>query len=226
MKNPNRIEAMTLRDFSAPTGWLRQSVAPLLIAAALVIGLAAMVVFTSRSAWQLLGIGRGFVPPELYHYSALMVILGTTFGQFVGWVAGSALLAYVRWWVTEKPATLKLLQISATIVYFGLAALPLFFFHFLFGGPLAGIPQEGLPEWLQQNYPGAYWLLITAHPMVDWSLVPLGIAVVLIFWGRAEQVLRNRALQALVLFLILGTSLVVALSLAIHSTLAHIRIAA
>lgn len=215
----------TLEEIGLEKGWLRQSMGPLLIAAAGIVLLAIIMVFSFQSAWQLLGAGRGLVKPDYYHYVALLILLGTTFGQFVGWAAGSALLTYFLHAIMGRPLTIRLVQVSMTVVYLGLAVLPLFFYHVLFGQPLGGEPRTGFAEWLGQSYPEAYRLLVNGHPIVDFSLIPLAIGVLAVIWGFGDRALRQRNLQILLLFLIFATSFAVALSLAIHSTLAHIRIA-
>lgn len=197
-----------------------------LIAAAAVMILAVIVIFTTESAWRLLGAGRGLVSPGYYPVVGLVVLLGTTFGQFLGWAAGSALLAYVWCWVSASSAKDRIVQVSMTIVYLGLAAVPLFFYHVLFGQPLAGIERPQLTEWLSQNHPETYSFLYVIHPIVDWSLVPLGIGVLALIWGCFGRLRRDRPIQILFLFLVLLTSFAVALSLGAHSTLAHIRVSA
>ena len=205
------------------SGWFRRSLGPLLIAALVVVVIALLVIFSSPSAWHLFGIGRGLVTPELYPYTALLIILATTFGQFIGWVAGSALLVYVWHRLLATAVTFRIVQVAMTLVYAGLAVLPTFFYHFIFGRPLAGLPQSGVSAWLRQHAPGAYGFLIVGHPVVDWFIIPLAIAVLAILWVCGERTMRQRGLQTVWLCLILATSFVVALSLAIHSTLLHIR---
>lgn len=207
-------------------GWLQRSLGPLLIAAVIVTIVAILVVFSSRTAWHLLGIGRGLVAPEFYHYTGLFIVLGTTFGQFVGWAVGSALVVFVWSRLTAVPVTYRVVRVSMTLVYCGLAVVPIVAYHVLFGRPLAGMPQSGLPAWLSQNAPDAYGLLMIGHPIADWCVIPLALAVLVVLWGYGERAMRHRGLQTLLLFLVLATSFVVALSLAIHSTLVHIHISA
>jgi len=97
-------------------------------------------------------------------------------------------------------------------------------YHILYGQWLLGIPRAGLEEWLAANYPDAHWFLITAHPIVDLSLVPLAALFLGLLWGLGERVQERRVLQTLLALALLGTSLAVALSLGIHSTLVHIRL--
>jgi hypothetical protein len=77
---------------------------------------------------------------------------------------------------------------------------------------------------LAANYPDAYWFLIYAHPVVDLSLIPLGIVFLGILWWFSDRVQRDPVFRTVLALALLGTSLAVALSLAIHSTLVHIRI--
>ncbi len=225
-----RVHNTTIRqadhhDWLEP-GWMRRCLGPFLIAVAVVSAVAILIVLTSRPAWQLLGIGRGLVTPQYYPYTGLLIVLGTTLGQFMGWAAGSALLVYVWYRFTRTSVRFHVAQIAMTLVYAGLAVLPMWFYHLLFGRPLAGLPQPGLPAWLRQNAPDAYGLLIVGHPIVDWFTLPLAIAVLAMLWGYGQRLMRQKGLQTLWLFLILATSLVVTLSMAIHSTLVHVRIGA
>lgn len=193
------------------------------IAAVAAVVAAAIVVLANQPVWGLLGAGRGLIPEEYYHLSALVIITATTLGQFAGWLIGIAVLAFA-WHLLGKTVTPLVIRIAATVIYLGLVALPLFFFHVLFGQPLAGIPREGLAEWVAENHPGAYWLLFTAHPAVDLSLVPYTVIVLILLWGLGDRALRVRGLQIVLALAVMATSLSVALSLAIHSTLVHIRI--
>ena len=78
--------------------------------------------------------------------------------------------------------------------------------------------------WISQNYASAYWLLFPGHLVVDVLVIPFLIAVLVLIWGMRERVVGHWGMQTLVLFLIMATSLVVSLSLAIHSILVHIRL--
>lgn len=196
---------------------------PALIAAAAVTILLLMIVVTSKSAWLLLGAGRGFVPEEYYHVWGFVLTLGTVFGQAVGWAGGSAVAFYFMT-IVGFPATWTTARLAMSIVYLGLAGLPLSVYHIFYGGWLLNMPRVGLNEWLAANYPDAYWFLIYAHPVVDLSLIPLGIVFLGILWWFGERVQRDSLLQTVLALTLLGTSLAVALSLAIHSTLVHIRI--
>ncbi len=196
---------------------------PVLIAVAVATIVLAIIVGTSKSAWFLLGAGRGFVPEEYYHLMAFVLLLGTTFGQAVGWAGGSVvgyyamrLVGFGSGWTTAR--------IAMSLVYVGLAGLPISVYEVFYGKGLLGLPRLGLDEWLAQNYPEARWLLITGHPIVDWSLLPLGVVFLGLLWGFGERVRRERVLQTILALAVLGTSLAVALSLGIHSTLVHIRL--
>ncbi|RMF88731.1 MAG: hypothetical protein D6736_09665 [Nitrospinota bacterium] len=205
-------------------GWLKESIGSLLIAAALTGILAFLLVIAFPSTWHLLGIGRGLIPPRFYPYSALVIILGTTFGQFLGWAGGSILLSYGLSLLRKVPSSFRIIQIAMTLVYLGLAFGPIPLYHYIFGRPLLGIPRQTLPVWLQQHYPDAYTLLIPAHHWIDWSVVPLALLVLLLLWKGGEQSMRHFWLRTALFFLVMLTSLAVALSLTIHSTLAHIRL--
>jgi hypothetical protein len=224
MTHANQTPAVVSQDLSLEAGWQWRTVGPLVIAAMVVIALAILIVFSSRSAWDLLGIGRGLVTPNYYHYTALLIVLGTAFGQFAGWAVGSVLLTYVWHLLTGRAINLHIVQAAMSIVYCGLAVVPLFFYHILYGQPLAGMPRPGIAAWLHQHYPDASWLLISGHHVIDLLMIPLLIAVLALIWGSGERLVRHRGVQTLVLLLILTTSFVVAMSLAIHSTLAHLRL--
>lgn len=203
--------------------WRSWPLAPVAIAAITVMIVLLIVVAASKSAWFLLGAGRGFVPEEYYHVSAFILLLGTTFGQAVGWAGGSAIGFYVMTLVGFG-STWTTARIAMSLVYLGLAGLPLSVYHILYGQWLLGIPREGLEEWLAAQYPDARWFLITAHPIVDLSLIPLGVVVLGLLWGAGERAQRDLVLQTVLALALLGTSLAVALSLGIHSTLVHIRL--
>lgn len=196
---------------------------PVVIAAAVVVVVMVLIVAASKSAWFLLGAGRGLVPEGYYHISGLLLVLATTFGQAVGWAGGSAVGFYVMTRVGFG-ATWTTARIAMSLVYLGLAALPLAVYHIFYGQWLLGIPRAGLEEWLVTNYPDAYWLLITAHPVVDLSLIPLGVVVLGILWRFGAPLQRGAGIQTVFWLGLLGTSLSVALSLGIHSTLVHIRL--
>jgi hypothetical protein len=203
--------------------WHVRLLVPVAIAAVAITAVLLLVVTASRSAWFLLGAGRGFVPEEYYHVSGFVVVFGTLLGQAAGWAGGSAIGYYVltligfgRTWTTAR--------IAMSLVYLGLAGLPLAVYHALYGQWLLGSPREGLEEWLGAHYPDAYWLLITLHPVVDLSLIPLGVIALGILWAFGERVRWHMGLQTVFWLALFGTSLAVALSLGIHSTLVHIRL--
>jgi hypothetical protein len=221
----NRVED-TLRievEKAVQPPWRGWPLLPVAVAAAAVTLVLLIVVAASKSAWILLGAGRGLVPEEYYHVSAFLLLLGTTFGQAVGWAGGSAIGYYVMTLVGFGP-TWRTVRIAMSLVYVGLAGFPLLVYEILYGKWLLDIPRVGLEEWLATNYPDAYWLLIKAHPVVDYSLIPLGVVVLGILWGLGERVQRDPILQTVLALALLGTSLAVALSLGIHSTLVHIRL--
>lgn len=202
---------------------LRPWVRPTLIASATVVIFLMIIVGFSKSAWMLLGAGRGFIPEGYYHVWGFVLMLGTTFGQAVGWAGGSAVAFYMMTLV-GFPAIWTTARLAMSVVYLGLAALPLSVYHILYGGWLLGMPRVGLKEWLAANYPNAYWLLIYAHPVVDLSLIPLGIVFLWLLWKFGDRVEREPVFQTALALTFLFTSLAVALSLGIHSTLVHIRI--
>lgn len=196
---------------------------PAMIGAAAVTIALLLVVTASRSAWLLLGAGRGLVPEEYYHVSAFVLMLATTFGQAVGWAGGSAALFYLMTLARLGTAWTRA-RIAMSLVYLALGALPLLVYHLLFGQWLLGLPRLGLEEWLTASHPDAHWLLIRAHPIVDLSLIPLAVVFLGVLWGSGERVQRSLILQTVLALALLGTSLAVALSLGIHSTLVHIRL--
>lgn len=203
-----------------PVAGLVGAAAVSLAAAAILL---AIIVAASPSAWHLLGAGRGLVDPERYPLFGYGLVLGTTIGQVVGWAGGSGLLWYLLTLAGRPPAWVTL-RLAMTVVYLTLGAVPVLVYHVFFGGWLLGLPRAGLPEWLLEHHPDAHWLLVTAHPFIDLAPVPLGAAFLLLVWPFGTAV-RTMALAqtglALTAFL---TSLAVALSLAIHSTLVHIRL--
>jgi hypothetical protein len=183
----------------------------------------AAIVATTPSVWSLLGAGRGLVPDAYYPVSGFVLVLATTVGQVLGWAGGSALLVHVLG-LAGYPATWLRVRLAMSVVYLGLAALPLGVYHVLAGGWLLGLPRIGLAEWLEANHPDARWLLLTAHPVIDLSLIPLAALFLLSLWGALGDARRSRAAQTVAAVALVGTSLAVALSLAIHSTLVHIRL--
>jgi hypothetical protein len=203
--------------------WVEMLWRPVAIAAAAVTILLLIVVAASKSAWDLLGAGRGFVPEDLYLVSGFVLVLATTFGQVIGWAAGVGIAVYVMT-LLGFPATWTTLRLAMTIVYIGLGVLPLLAYHVLYGRWLLGMPRAGLTEWLAANSPDAYWLITYGHPIVDFSLIPLAAVFLAIVWKYGERLQRDSAWQTALALALFGTSLSVALSLAIHSILVHVRI--
>jgi hypothetical protein len=212
-----RFEGTEYRD------WLSALRRPVLIAAVAITVLLLLIVVASMPAWDLLGAGRGFVPEGLYFLSGFILVLGTAIGQVLGWASGTGIAIYLMTLAGFAP-TWSTARLAMSGVYLGLAAIPFLFFHILYGGWLLGMPREGLEEWLAANHPGAYWLLIYAHPVIDFSLIPLAAVFLGILWMYGERVQREQRLQMVLALSLFGTSLAIALSLAIHSTLAHARV--
>lgn len=196
---------------------------PILTAAAAVTLLLLLVVWASPSAWRLLGAGRGLVPDAYYPAFGFALVLGVTFGHAVGWAAGSTLLIYGLT-LLGIPPTWPSIRLVMTVVYLGLAAAPLLVFHVLYGDWLLGMPRVGLDDWLAAHHPDARWLLITTHPVVELSLVPLAVVFLAVLWAGGDRLRQSPVLQTVAALALLGTSLAVALSLAIHSTLVHVRL--
>lgn len=197
--------------------------APVVVAVAVVTLVLLAVVAASRSAWQLLGAGRGLVSEDYYHVWGFVITLATTFGQAVGWAGGSALAYHVLTRIGLPPGLLSA-RVAMSLVYLGLAVGPLTVYHSFFGRPLLGLPRVGLEEFLETQYPDAHWLLIRAHPVIDLSVVPLTLVFLGVLWLTGDRPLTSRAVQTVLALAVLGGSLAVALSLAIHSTLVHIRL--
>ncbi len=205
------------------TSAFRAPWAPAAVAVAIAALAAAAIVAGTPSVWNLLGAGRGLVPDAYYPVWGFVLVLATTVGQVLGWAGGSAILVHVLG-LAGYPATWSRVRFAMSVVYLGLAVLPLGVYHVLAGGWLLGLPRTGLAEWLEANHPDARWLLLTAHPGVDLSLVPLAALFLLALWGALGDARRSRAAQTVAALALFGTSLAVALSLAIHSTLVHIRL--
>ena len=198
-------------------------ISPVLIASLTVTILLMIIVGFSKSAWMILGAGRGFIPEGYYYLWGFVLTLGTLFGQAVGWAVGSVLVFYIMTSVGFA-ATWGTLRVAMGIVYLGLSIVPLYTYHFFYGGWLLDLPRMGLNEWLAANYPDAYWFLIYAHPVVDLALLPLAVVFLGILWKYGDRLRRDPPLQYTFAFSLLATSLAVALSLAMHSILVHIRI--
>lgn len=204
-------------------GTPQRLVIPVLISLVVVTGLLLAIVMASRSAWRILGVGHGLVPPEYYHVSAFVVLLATTFGQAVGWAGGSG-LAYYFMTLVGFPRGFFAWKLALTIVYLGLGAVPVLVYHVLFGAPLLDLPRQGLEGWLLANHPDAHWLLIELHPWVDGAVLPLGIVFLGLLWFTGDAPRRNWLVQTALSLALLGTSAAIALSLGIHSTFVHIRL--
>jgi hypothetical protein len=203
--------------------WLDLIRRPVLIAAAAVTILLLIIVAASHSAWSILGVGRGFVPEELYPISGFAIVLALTFGHAIAWAIGSAMAFYLMMFLGYGD-TWKTARNAMAVVYLVLGPLPLLLYHILYGGWLLGMPRGGLGEWLAENYPRAHWLLIYAHPVNDFSVIPLAAIFLAILWKYGDRLQRETTLQTALALTILGTSLAVALSLATHSMLVHARI--
>jgi|GEM_PF-1436625 len=204
----------------AGVGGLVAPVVIALVAAALVL---AVVVASSPSVWRLLGAGRGLVPEEYFAVWGYVIVLATTIGQAVGWAAGSAILYAALTSAGLRSADLAA-RIAMSVVYVGLGALPLLVYHAVFGGPLLGLPREGLAEWLLANHADAHALLVRFHPAVDLAVIPLGILFLGVLWLTGERARAGAAVRTVLALAVAGTSLAVALSLAIHATIAHVRL--
>lgn len=205
--------------------WILGLIKPTAIASLAVTILLAFIVAASKPAWALLGAGRGFIPEGYYHLWGFVLLFGTLFGQAVGWAGGSA-IGYYAMTLVGFPAGWTTARLAMSIVYLGLVVFPLSVYHHLYGGWLLSLPRAGLDEWLTANHPGARWLVISAHPIIDYSLIPLAALFLGLLWWSGERVERNPLYQMIAAVLLLLTSLAVALSLGIHSTLIHIRIGA
>jgi hypothetical protein len=203
--------------------WPSRLSGPILLAAAVVALVLVLVVWASPSAWRLLGAGNGLVPEEYFPVSGFILVLATTFAQALGWAGVSALLVYAATRLGIS-ASWPAIRLAMTVSYLGILTLPLLAYHVLYGRWLLGLPRTGLDDWLAAYYPDARWLLVTAHPVVDLSLVPLAVVFLVALWAGGDGVRRSPVLQTAAALALLGTSLAVALSLAIHSTLVHVRL--
>jgi hypothetical protein len=203
--------------------WFDRLRRPVLIAVAAVAILLLIIVAASYPAWTILGVGRGLVPEELYPMSGFAMVLALTFGHAIVWAIGSLILFYVLM-LLRYGETWETARNAMAVVYLALGPLPLLLYHILYGGWLLGMPRAGLSDWLAENHPAARWLLIYAHPVIDFSVIPLAVIFLGILWKYDDRVQREPKLQTALALTLLGTSLAVALSLAIHSILVHARI--
>jgi len=203
--------------------WLNILWRPVVIAAATVTILLLIIVVASYPAWSILGLGRGLMPEGFYPVSGFFVGLGLTFGHAIAWAIASVIAFYLMtFW--RSGSTWETARNSMAVVYLVLGPLPLLLYHILYSGWLLGMPRAGLSEWLAENHPMARWLLIYAHPVIDLSLIPLAAIFLGILWKYGDRLERETTLQTVLALTMLGTSLAVALSLAIHSILVHARI--
>lgn len=212
----------TEQPVELPAGWMRLA-APAVTALIVAAVLLAVVVATSPSTFGLLGAGRGLIAEDYYPAWGFLLVLAVVLGQVIGWAAGSALVFYLLTLAGLAPGW-RTAQLAMTLVYLGLVGLPLLLYHALFGDWLLGLARPGVPEWLSQHYPDAYWLLIAAHAPIDLALIPLTIAFLLLLWGLGDRTPRLPGVQTLLWLVVSLSSLAVALSLTIHATLVHIRI--
>jgi hypothetical protein len=203
--------------------WLDLLWRPVLIAAAAVMVLLLIIVAASQPAWSILGAGRGLVPEDFYPVSGFFLVLGLTFGHAIGWAIGSIIVLYLMT-LLRYGATWDSARIAMGVVYLALGPLLLLVYHLLYGGSLLSMPRAGLGEWLAESHPDARWLLIYGHPVVDIAIIPLAVIFLGILWKYGERLQREAALQAVLALTLVGSSLAVALSLAIHSMLVHARI--
>ncbi|MGH7833802.1 MAG: hypothetical protein ACREQK_09170 [Candidatus Binatia bacterium] len=221
----NHVDATRGADFGQIEyrPWLEMLWRPLVIAAATVTVLILIIVASSQPAWSILGAGRGLVPEGFYPVSGFFLVFGLTFSHAIGWAIGSAIAFYLMT-LRRYGATWETARIAMGVVYLALGPLTLLLYHVFYGGWLLSMPRAGLGESLAENHPGARWLLIYAHPIVDLSIIPLAAVFVAILWKHGERLQRDATLQTVLALTLLGSSLAFALSLAIHSTLVHARI--
>ncbi|MGH7388877.1 MAG: hypothetical protein ACREM3_05395 [Candidatus Rokuibacteriota bacterium] len=181
----------------------------------------AVIVASTPSVWQLLGAGRGLVPERYYPVVGYVIVLATTVGQAVGWAGASAVLYHVLT-AAGVPRGSRSARIAMSVVYVAIAGLPLLVYHALFGGPLLGLPRAGLNAWLLANHPDAHGLLVSLHPVVDLSVIPLGAVFLGVLWLGSDQARAGVVVRTILALAVVGTALVVALSLVIHATIVHI----
>jgi len=206
-----------------PGGVLPGLVLPALVAVVAAGAVLWWIVSQSESAWRLLAVGRELVPPEYYPLSGFVIVFATTLGQAAGWAGSSALLHYVAT-LAGVPRGPGLWKLSMSVAYVGLGGLPLLTYHVLFGAPLLGLPNPAPEAWLAARYPDAHWLLYRAHPVLDASVIPLAAVFLGGLWLTGTLPRRSRLLQTVLALTVAGASLAVALSLAVHSTLVHVRL--
>jgi hypothetical protein len=191
-----------------------------LVVAAVVL---AVVVGLTPSVWLILGAGNGLIPETYYPVWGFVLVLATTLGQVGGWAGGSAVLYYVLTLVGFARGSLTA-KVAMSVTYVGLGAGPLLAYHVLFGGPLLGLPRTGLSEWLLANHPDAHGLLVAYHPVVDLAVIPLGVLFLGVLWISSDRARSGVAVRTILALALVGTSLAVALSLAMHAAIVHVRL--
>lgn len=60
---------------------------------------------------------------------------------------------------------------------------------------LFGLSRTGLEPWLLERYPDAHWLIFSAHPVVDVSLIPLGVIFLAVLWFTGDSPRQSRLVQ-------------------------------
>jgi hypothetical protein len=214
-----QIEADS-RNQAPRIGWGRAIVGPTLVAV-IAAGLTlAAIVKATRSAWLLLGAGAGVIPDEHLPLWGFALVFATTLGQTAGWAAISALAYHVPI-RAGLPPTVFAGKLAMSLVYAALGALPLLVYHVFFGGPLLGLARHGVAARLAADYPDAHLLLFTLHPIVDLSVIPLAAVFLGCLWLLAPE--RSAGPRYGLALALIGTFLAIALSLATHSTLVHLR---
>ena len=103
--------------------WLNILWRPIVIAAAAVTILLLIIVAASHPAWSLLGIGRGFVPEELYPISGFVIVFVLTFGHAIAWAIGSVIVFYLIMFLRSGD-TWKMPRDAMAAVYLILGPLP------------------------------------------------------------------------------------------------------
>lgn len=203
--------------------WFELLWRPVLIAAAAVMILLLLIVTASQPAWSILGVGRGIVPEKFYPVSGFFVVFALTLGHAIVWAIGSVIAFSLMTFFRYEPKW-ETARLAMAVAYLVLGPLPLLLYHLLYGGWLLGMPRVGLGDWLAESHPDARWLLVYAHPVIDFSIIPLAAIFLGVLWNYGEAVQSELKPQTVLALSLLGTSLAVALSLAIHSILVHARI--
>lgn len=209
------VQRLRLED----VGITRVAWQPFLIGLVLFLAVAMSAVAMTRPVWELLEIGRGLVPEELYPYSAFVMLVITTFGLFFAWGMGNFALLLV-WHLIGRnrkmdPGKARLI---AGLTYLVITFFLLGFIHFF--SPI----REGLGEWLAEHNPTAYGILFPWHTVVDYLPFFFAVGVFGFLFGYGDRIFQSRPAQAAVLFLLLSTFFTISLSLGFHSALVRIRI--